>query len=49
MLVFFGTTGDLRRPKHLAAQHGFTTTVVAHAELAKEGHAVDYFTFRITP
>lgn len=48
MLIFFGTSGDLSYLRLLADQHGFTTEVVAHEVLDKDGWQVDYFTFRLT-
>ncbi len=48
MLIFFGTSGDLSYVRLLADQHGFTTGVVAHEVLDKDGWQVDYFTFRLT-
>lgn len=49
MLIFFGTSGDLDYLRHLGDQAGFTTEVVAHEDLVKDGWRVDYFTFRMTP
>ncbi|MFI6522799.1 methyltransferase [Spirillospora sp. NPDC050679] len=48
MLVFFGTSGDLPYLRHLADEEGFTTEVLAHEHLSKDGWRVDYYTFRMT-
>jgi release factor glutamine methyltransferase len=48
MLIFFGTSADLDYLKLLTDQEGFTTEVVAHEVLDKDGGRVDYFTFRLT-
>ncbi|MEJ3745412.1 methyltransferase [Actinomycetes bacterium KLBMP 9797] len=47
LLLFFGTSGDLGYLERLAAEEGFTTTVVAHRDLVKDGWRVDYYTFRL--
>jgi release factor glutamine methyltransferase len=48
MLVFFGTSGDLGYLRRLVAEHGFRSETLAQAELVKDGHRVEYFTFRLT-
>jgi release factor glutamine methyltransferase len=48
MLIFFGTSGDLGYLQELLAEEGFSSEVVAHDDLIREGQKVDYFTFRVT-
>jgi release factor glutamine methyltransferase len=47
MLIFFGTSGDLGYLERLIADEGFSSEVVAHDNLTREGWQVDYFTFRL--
>lgn len=48
MLIFFGTSGDLTYLKGLFTEEGFEAEVVATDGMTREGHQVDYFTFRLT-
>jgi release factor glutamine methyltransferase len=48
MLIFFGTSGDLRYLNRLATEAGFVSEVVAHQELVKDGWQVEYYTFRMS-
>ncbi|MGH8794960.1 MAG: methyltransferase [Stackebrandtia sp.] len=49
MLVFFGSSGDLDYLRRLADAVGFHVETAAHRRLLKDGHSVDYHTFRMTP
>ena len=48
MLIFFGTSGDLGYLESLLEKEGFSSEIVAHDELVREGWGVEYFTFRVT-
>jgi len=48
MLIFFGTSGDLGYLQRLATEEGFSTQVLAHDALTRDGWKIDYFTFRLT-
>jgi release factor glutamine methyltransferase len=48
MLIFFGTSGDLGYLRRLAEKEGFSTEVLAHDDLTREGWKIDYFTFRLS-
>jgi len=48
MLIFFGTSGDLGYLQRLAEEEGFSTDVVAHDDLTREGWKIEYFTFRLS-
>jgi len=48
MLIFFGTSGDLAYLQRLVDETGFSSEVVAHDELTRDGWRVDYFTFRLS-
>jgi len=48
MLIFFGTSGDLGYLQRLANDEGFSTEVLAHDDLTRDGWKIDYFTFRLT-
>lgn len=47
ILVFFGTTADLGYLEQLIETNGLASRVVACRELEKDGHAVEYRTYRI--
>jgi len=47
ILVFFGTTADIAYLEQLIESNGFAFEVVARRELEKDGHAVEYRTYRI--
>lgn len=49
MLIFFGTSGDLDYVRNLFDRNGFTAELLAHESLSKDGWAVDYVTYRVTP
>jgi release factor glutamine methyltransferase len=48
MLIFFGSSGDLDYLKNLFAEERFTSDIVAHDDLIRDGWKVDYFTFRLS-
>ncbi len=48
MLVFFGTSGDIGYLCRLIDDNGFSTEVIAHADLERDGWTVEYYTFRLT-
>jgi release factor glutamine methyltransferase len=48
ILICFGTSGDLDYLNQLIHKHKFTSEVIAHRSLKKEGIEVDYYTFRLT-
>jgi release factor glutamine methyltransferase len=48
MLIFFGTSGDLGHLQRLAIDVGFSTEVLAHDDLTRDGWKIDYFTFRLS-
>ena len=48
MLIFFGTSGDLGYLRRLAEEEGFSTEVLAHDDLTREGWKIEYFTFRLS-
>jgi len=48
MLIFFGTSGDLGYLQSLLEEGKFSSEVVAHDQLEREGRGVEYFTFRVT-
>jgi release factor glutamine methyltransferase len=47
ILVFFGTTADVGYLERLIEGNGLVGRVVARRELEKDGHPVEYFTYRI--
>jgi release factor glutamine methyltransferase len=47
ILVFFGTTADIGYLEQLIESNGLVGEVVARRELDKDGHAVEYRTYRI--
>ena len=47
MLVFFGTSGDIEYLNKLIFEEGFTVSVVAHGDIVRQGHLVEYFTFLV--
>ena len=49
MLIFFGTSGDMGFLQRLMTEEGFAWTVVAQLAGEKDGVAVEYSTFRVTP
>ncbi len=48
ILVFFGTTADIGYLERLVESNGLSFEVVARRELDKDGHLVEYRTYRIT-
>lgn len=48
MLIFFGTSGDLRHLERLMAEEGFVWQTAAHDDLVRDGWKVDYFTFLVS-
>jgi release factor glutamine methyltransferase len=49
LLVFFGGSGDVGYLRHLVAEEGFATEVLAAATLVRDGWEVEYLTHRLTP
>ena len=47
-LVFFGTTADIGYLEQLMDTHGFERSVVAARGIVKDGHDVEYRTYRLT-
>lgn len=47
ILVFFGTTADVGYLEQLIASNGLRGEVVSRRELEKDGHTVEYRTYRI--
>ncbi len=47
ILVFFGTTADVGYLEQLVAANGLAARVVARREMEKDGHPVEYRTYRI--
>jgi release factor glutamine methyltransferase len=47
ILVFFGTTADVGYLERLVEGNGLVGTIVARRELDKDGHRVEYRTYRI--
>lgn len=47
ILVFFGTTADIGYLEQLVERNGLSAEVVARRELVKDGHAVEYRTYRM--
>ncbi len=48
VLVFFGTTADVGYLEQLMDRHGFTRQVVSARGIVKDGHDVEYRTYRLT-
>jgi release factor glutamine methyltransferase len=48
MLIFFGTSGDIRYLKRLMAEQGFSWAEVARLEGQRDDVPVDYVTFKVT-
>jgi release factor glutamine methyltransferase len=48
MLIFFGTSGDLGYLRSVATAAGFDAEMIATDHVLKEGHRVDYYTYRMT-
>lgn len=47
-LVFFGTTADIGYLEQLVERHGFDSRVVSSRGMLKDGHEVEYRTYRLT-
>jgi release factor glutamine methyltransferase len=47
VLVFFGTTADVGYLERLVETNGLVGRVVSRRELDKDGHSVEYRTYRI--
>ncbi len=47
VLVFFGTTADVGYLEQLVEANGFAAEVVSRRELEKDGHQVEYRTYRL--
>jgi release factor glutamine methyltransferase len=47
VLVFFGTTADVGYLEQLVETNGFAAEVVSRRELEKDGHPVEYRTYRL--
>ena len=47
ILVFFGTTADIGYLEQLVETNGLVGRIVSRRELEKDGHAVEYRTYRI--
>lgn len=47
VLVFFGTTADIGYLEQLVAGNGLTAEIVARRAMEKDGHPVEYRTYRI--
>jgi release factor glutamine methyltransferase len=48
LLMFFGSSGDLAHFRTLAARAGFVPEVIGRRDLERDGHRVEYLTFRLT-
>lgn len=49
MLVFFGTSGDLRYLHRVCEQAGFSREVVARTHATRKRRTAEYCTFRMVP
>ncbi len=47
ILLFFGTSGDIKYLRHLIAQAGLIKSIIASKELIKDGWKVKYFTYKL--
>ena len=48
LLMFFGSSGDLAHFRTLASRAGFIPEVLRRHDLERDGHLVEYVTFRLT-
>ena len=47
VLLFFGTSGDIKYLRHMITQAHLRRKVVASKELVKDGWKVNYFTYKL--